>query len=436
MKTQFILLIILLNNNIISQTLKFKEKLFLPDSSNAYSFGKEIQIFENNSFIASSTNIFIRNGKIENNGGVYNIEKDKSDKWIIKQFIQSNDYNKSDQFGESIRVEKDFLYITAYEQDTDENNQDSINNSGAVYIFIKDSTNNWIQNQKIVPKNRFENLTFGSSIELKNNFLFIGARNQKNKIFNNESGLVYVFRKDENNIWIEYQILKASDQNGENNFGRSVSCDNNFLFVGTQFTKYSEKKKKYILNSSVYIFKLSKNGFWEETQILIPNEIDNYFGENIIVKNNCAIISARFSDFDTTNNNFIPTSGLVYIFKCDSIDKWILIQKITANDRGRLSEFGNSIKMYDSLLLIGAVGNQTDENSRHQETDTGAAYLFKLDNNGYWQQIKKIVAFDRNVCDKFGYKVEMDKKHVLITAISDDLDEYDNKGSVYYYELE
>lgn len=436
MKTHFLFFIILITNSLNSQTLKFKEKLFLPDSSNAYSFGKEIQIYDNNSFVASSTNIFERNGDSKNNGGVYNIEKDKNDKWIIRQFIQSKDYNKSDHFGESIKLEKDFLFITSSEQDTDENNQDSINNAGAVYLFIKDSTNKWIQNQKIVPKNRYENLTFGSSIEIKNDFLFIGARNQNNKTFNNGSGLIYVFKKGENNIWIEYQILKASDQNGENNFGRSVSCDNNFLFVGTQFTNFSEKKKKYILNSSVYIFKLSKNGFWEESQILIPDEIDNYFGENIIVKNNYSIISARFSDFDTSNNNFIPTSGLVYIFKCDSLEKWILTQKITANDRGRLSEFGNSIKMYDNLLLIGAVGNQTDENSRHQETDTGAAYLFKVDNNGYWSQVNKIVAFDRSVVDQFGYKVVMDRKHIIITSISDDRDEFDNKGSVYYYELE
>jgi hypothetical protein len=102
-------------------------------------------------------------------GGVTIFTKDSSGQWIDSQFIQASDNTFNDQFGISVRLDEDELIVGAGA------GQDSLLTLGAVYTFKKNSSGQFIEDQKLIASNptnlydRFAgNLIFNDSDMLVN----------------------------------------------------------------------------------------------------------------------------------------------------------------------------------------------------------------------------------------------------------------------------
>ncbi|MFK7924354.1 MAG: hypothetical protein AB8H47_20520, partial [Bacteroidia bacterium] len=79
-----------------------------------------------------------------------------------------------------------------------------------------------------------------------------------------------------------------------------------------------------------------------------------------------------------------------------------------------------AVALIDGYALIGAYGNDYDENDANFIDDAGAAYIFERQANASWTQIRKLVAYDRSEDANFGKYLDLDKEGLVIGAFRAD----------------
>ncbi|MFK7948124.1 MAG: T9SS type A sorting domain-containing protein [Saprospiraceae bacterium] len=93
--------------------------------------------------------------------------------------------------------------------------------------------------------------------------------------------------------------------------------------------------------------------------------------------------------------------------------------KLVASDRGNADFFGQSVSIDGDYAVVGAYTGGTLSNPVSRQ---GTAYIFKKNNNGNWQEVKKIVASDGTYQDYFGHSVDISGDYVIVGAYQDDED--------------
>ena len=178
-----------------------------------------------------------------------------------------------------------------------------------------------------------------------------------------------------------------------------------------------------IVHGAVYVFDFDGSK-WEESEILIPLDGNNndQFGISVSLSGTRLLIGA-IGDDDGGNG-----AGVVFAYDFDGVS-WQFMQKLIADDAAPAFEFGISISLSGNRVLIGS-----DKAHDNFNNTTGAAYVFEFNNNS-WSQSKKIVAGDADVGDSFGSSVSLSGNRALIGASLDD-DNVANSGSAYVYDFD
>ncbi|GEM_PF-763629 len=210
----------------------------------------------------------------------------------------------------------------------------------------------------------------------------------------------------------EDQKILASDGTQLQRFGESVAISGDTAMVGTNDTTTGR--------SAVYVFTRS-NGTWVETQKLFAADGalgDNArFGASIAIDGTFAVVGA---DGATVNGN--TEQGAAYLFRRNG-GNWTQVAKIVAADGGPRDNFGNSVALSGSSVLVGAHKAHVNGNPR------GAAYLFE-NSNGAWTQVQKIKGVDTRDNDAFGYRVAFSDASIIVTA---QLGNLDFPGALYFF---
>ena len=100
-------------------------------------------------------------------GAVYVFEK-QGESWIQTYKLEANDGGRGDFFGETVRINGDFIITGA------DNDDDSGSQSGAVYIF-ENQSGSWMQTHKLSAGDADRAQFFGGSLDTYNNYIAIGA---------------------------------------------------------------------------------------------------------------------------------------------------------------------------------------------------------------------------------------------------------------------
>jgi hypothetical protein len=268
--------------------------------------------------------------------------------------------------------------------------------TGSAYVFIRNGTTSWMQQTKLVANDSATGDNFGTSVSLDDDFALIGAYG------NDGIGSAYIFFREQN-LWTQQQKLFASDTNQGAYFGHSVSLDGNTALIGAEYNDD---------DGTAYVF--TKNGtIWEQQAKLVPSESlpYNYFGYSVSLDGDTALIGAHDDD----------DSGMVYVF-IRSGNNWTQQAKLVASDGHQNDLFGYSVSLYGDTALIGAEGKYSYK---------GAAYVFIRTGNT-WTQQAKLTATDGAISDCFGHSVSLFEDTALIGAIYDD-DNGGDSGSAYIF---
>ncbi len=226
-----------------------------------------------------------------------------------------------------------------------------LSGGGFASIFHHDGVQ-WVLEQTIMASDASGDDRFGTSVCMdgENRIAIVGAPNDDDPCC--DTGSSYIFRYD-GASWVEEQKITASDVMREDGFGSAVSVLGNLAAVGNEF-------------EDAYVFRFD-GAVWAEEQILVVENArlgrSLVFGEGGLLAVGAA---GRIGSF---------FNGSVHIFRFDGT-RWITIQSFWPQSVTIDNDFGVSVDISNSILLVGA--RLSDEACPMSNVcDSGSAYFLQ-----------------------------------------------------------
>ena len=323
--------------------------------------------------------------------------------------LLASDGAHQDEFGSAVDIEQGWAFIGAPEDD---------DGAGSVYVYKFDSTKStWVQQQKLTASDPASQDFFGSSVSISGNAAVIGAKG--NDDYGTFTGSAYVFRLNNNGLWVQEQKLLPSGVGLQDTFGRSVSISGNVIVAGAQGDDNEGSNA-----GAAYVFRYNGN-LWIQEQKLTGGDLaapSEAFGISVAVSGNVIIVG---SYWDNDNGG---SSGSAYIFKYNG-ETWIQEQKLLASDGSAYDYFGYSVDISGDKAVVGAYNDYSAGNG--PVNGKGSAYVYEYDGVSSWEEAK-ITASDGDPYDWFGYSVSIFNNRIIVGAPQDE-EADENAGSAYIF---
>ncbi len=341
-------------------------------------------------------------------------------------------------------------------------------NAGAVYVFVRDGQNQWVQQAYIKASNPDAGDDFGTSVSLSadGNTLAVGARLEdsmatgvfhKDELVSgtqgdntySDAGAAYVFVRDDAGAWQQQAYIKASNAGQGDQFGINValSGDGSTLSVGSIYEDSSaagmggdQANDSTTDSGAAYVFVRSSQGKWSQQMYVKasnPGESD-YFGARLAISyhGDTLAVGAMFENsnatgidgdqFDESANN----AGAVYVMVRDKQNTWTQQAYIKPlnTDAGdffsgtvALSGDGNTLAVgaaYEDSSATGIGGNPAD----NSVSDAGAVHVFVRDGQNQWMQQAYVKPSNTQADDKFGFGLALsdDGTTMVVGSIEED----------------
>jgi hypothetical protein len=205
--------------------------------------------------------IFIGNNEHQDGGMVYVFKNNGADSFSEVSKFKGSDTSSGDSFGDNLSFSNNVIAVSAPHEDEDENGNNTIGESGSVYIFKLNASGVTNEVQKITASNSeraFSNL-FGISIDINDNYLAVGTLSAEVPFSggsaNQSAGAIFIYQKQSDDSWVQMQKLNASEGNTNDQFGSGVLFNNDFIFGGAPGQDYDSNGGNFLSNTgSVYIF--------------------------------------------------------------------------------------------------------------------------------------------------------------------------------------
>jgi hypothetical protein len=329
-------------------------------------------------------------------GSLYNGEIPKEEQSVRSYISGQGFYQEKKLHASNGVVNDEFGYSVALDGDRALLGAPNEGATGSAYEFNHTST--MPQQHEINASDRANGDLFGWSVSINSSFALVGAPNH------NACGSAYVFTRNADGTLKEVQELQASIPSTGDEFGISVSINASMALIGASGKDASQ--------GAVYVFKWD-GGSWIQKQILTasnPVAGDN-FGISISQQKNTVIMGAPGK-----NEN-----GSAYIFTYRADSTWKQQQELNASNTVDGDQFGCSVALDLTNVLIGACGFNSD---------TGTAYVFTYRMvDGTWRQLQELNASDQLPNNNFGDSVSLGGGTALIGATLRD----DSKGAAYLF---
>jgi hypothetical protein len=243
-------------------------------------------------------------------------------------------------------VSGDTIIVGAHNEDSSatgvngDGNNDSLENSGAAYVFVRDNGGNWTQQAYLKASNTGGLDFFGVSVAISGDTAVVAAHQEDSAAIGvngdqtdnsaGDSGAVYVFARDPSGNWSQQAYLKASNTNAQDFFGESLSISGNTLLVGAS------------------------------------REDSDATGIN-----------------GDASNNSANGSGAAYVFVRDSANLWSQKAYVKASNTESPDTFGGAVSISGSTMVVGAIREQSaatglnGDQLDNSAAQAGAVYIYR-----------------------------------------------------------
>ncbi|MCA8941326.1 MAG: hypothetical protein KDB80_02095, partial [Planctomycetes bacterium] len=288
---------------------------------------------------------------------------------------------------------------------------------------------------------------FGESVAVSGDTVVVGARQEGSNstgVDGNQSdnsaglaGAAYVFVRN-GTSWSQQAYLKASNTDGSDVFGCSVSVSGDTVVVGAlgedsnaAGVDGNQTDNSASLAGAAYVFVRTGSSWSQQAYLKASNtDANDRFGESVSVSGDTIVVGTRFESSNVTGvngnqtDNSVYRAGAAYVFVRTgtswSQQAYLKASNTDANDR-----FGSSVSVSGDTVVVGALGessnaagvngNQTDNNAG----DAGAAYVFVRSGTS-WSQQAYLKASNTDANDRFGESVSVSGDTVVVGAPSED----------------
>ncbi|MBI2929819.1 MAG: tandem-95 repeat protein [Verrucomicrobia bacterium] len=220
-------------------------------------------------------------------------------------------------------------------------------------------------------------------------------------------------------------VLATMNTANHDSFGQSVATSGDIVAVGVPFEQNPGGTK----TGTVYIFGRHQGGqdTWGLVLKLYASDGagGDQFGASVALDGTTLVVAAP-QDVEGGKS-----SGSIYVFERDTggPNQWGLVKKRVALDADNSDKFGQSVSISGARIAVGATwDDDTGSNS-------GSAYLFEKESGGLnqWGQVKKITVADGKAGDEFSYSISL-SGDILIVGVPFDDDKGSNSGSAQVFE--
>lgn len=291
--------------------------------------------------------------------------------WVEEAHLTASDGSAFDRFGYSVCVSGTSAIVGAPHDDTSAGN-----NAGSAYVFRYDGQN-WVEEQHLFLPLGFPLDQFGWSVDLSGDRAMIGIPydDASGPI---DSGSVQLYQFD-GTSWCEEQRLYCTTAEINDNFGYSVSVDQEAAIVGVR----SDQVASGTGSGAAIVYRLEGVSWTEEQRLYASDAASNdQFGASVSLNNDVAIVGARYDDIMGWND-----AGSAYIYRFNG-SSWSEEDHLIASSGVGDDRFGISVGLGSDMAIVGAYGHDM-----FGVTDSGSAYLFEMTSPGQ---------FIRGDCDRSG----------------------------------
>ncbi len=236
---------------------------------------------------------------------------------------------------------------------------------------------------------------------------------------------------------VKLKDIVASGSNGRitgDFFGRYVANYGDILVIGAIGQDFDKNGTDSIKDAgAAYIFYRNEGGKenWGLVKKIVGVGLNDriqgdQFGVSVAIHKNIIVVGAQKHDFDENGADSIKDAGAAYVFARDEggTNNWGFIKKIVGSGiNGRLEndEFGYSVSVSQDVIIVGASGQDYDENGATQVNNTGAVFVFLKDAGGLnnWGLVKKLVGSGTNGRERndgFGVSVSISNNTIVSGA--------------------
>ena len=343
-----------------------------------------------------------------------------------EQTLTADDAKAEDQFGSAVAVDADTIVVGAPLADLG-----TSTDAGAVYVYVRDpATGDFSQQQKLTAGDAEAQDRFGSAVHVDGNTIVVGAPLAALGT-STDVGAVYVFTRDPmvaNNPWTQQQILTADDAAADDRFGSSVYIEGNTLVGGAP----RRDSATSTTIGAAYVFTRDPDDVaspWSQQQKLTADDAsaDDQFGTSVSLNGSTIVVGAPLVDLATSND-----VGALYVFTRDQSggsDPWSQLQKLTSSDASADDRLGTSVSVDANTILAGAPRDDTPG-----FVDNGAAYVFTRGSasaNFSQKQILRAVFPASN--GRFGTSVFVDGSTALIGTPLESILTSTDAGAAYHF---
>lgn len=212
----------------------------------------------------------------EGNGAVYVFRRDGAS-WSQLSMLAGQNAGEDDRFGTALAVSGGRLFVGAPGADDDR---------GAVYVFRNfDSLSGRTVETILRPTEGEGDRSFGANLSVVDDVALVGAPAR-----NDNSGAVFVFRRDAAGTWDADTTLSLSDRADDAAFGAALALDGRQAWIGTPGAADGR--------GTVYMFAQNETGGWIRDGMLTPSELGpgSAFGSSIALSDGVAVVAAGNAD--------------------------------------------------------------------------------------------------------------------------------------------
>jgi hypothetical protein len=341
------------------------------DGGRGHRFGESVAIDGNNivvgaRFAPGETNlagaVYVYEISDDSNGDIISISQ------VAK--LTASGGKREDYFGASVAIRGKFILVGASKVE-----KGTIVNAGAAYLFAFLAKNSdppqWTQLQQFQPNDLIDVASFGWSVAMDDNIAVIGT-------YDSAANSAYVFAPVDpssslSSAWTQITKLTGPTDSW---FGSSVAVAGSWMVVGAE----RDDNIKGTNAGAVYIYSKtsSSSSPWSQiTQLLAADGANSdYFGKSVAISKDAStiVVGAYWDDFsDSTTTT--TDSGAAYLFRATistttAAVEWAQMGNFVAADRASNDQLGISIAIEDNIVVVGAVGDDTNQGSAYV-LDTG-----------------------------------------------------------------
>lgn len=209
------------------------------------------------------------------------------------------------------------------------------------------------------------------------------------------------------------QIVPQEDHQYNQHFAWSIAVSDESAAIGASFSQIEGKESA----GSVYMYEKRGAYYWAETQILTPNDPENYdyFGSKVSKTDDFVFITSRGG-----KRSSVPVTGAVYIFAPGDSGRWQQHQKLTLPkpDQG---EFGWDTDAWGKQLIVGTRTTfARDSTGRilytYRGSLAGRAFIYEYQPNQKWKLTATLNEHNPGKYVSFGDKVAIQENTVFVSA--------------------